>query len=108
VLQVMAKLFISKIKRWFITNVRRDQMVVVDLGWKKYIMSKEKAMLLVECLEHAELYEEKYWSDDKRRELGMAESYTYHVYTNENNFHMQIISDSKYQMARLAGKPQEN
>ena len=82
-------------------------MVVVDLGWKKYIMSKEKAMQLVDCLEHAELYEEKYWSDEKRREIGMTETYTYHVYTNDSNFNMQIISDSKYQMAKLAGKPQE-
>jgi hypothetical protein len=37
----------------------------------------------------------------------MTETYTYHVYPNEVNFSMQIIGDSKYQMARLAGKPQE-
>jgi hypothetical protein len=37
----------------------------------------------------------------------MTETYTYHVYPNEANFSMQIIGDSKYQMARLAGKPQE-
>lgn len=82
-------------------------MVVVDIGYRKLVMTKEKAMMLVECLESAELYEEKYWSDEKRREMGMTETYTYHVYTNDNNFNMQIISDSKYQMARLAGKPVE-
>lgn len=93
--------------RRFILEIKESKMVVVDLGWKKYIMSKEKAMQLVDCLEHAELYEEKYWSDEKRREMGMTETYTYHVYTNDSNFNMQIISDSKYQMAKLAGKPQE-
>lgn len=98
-LQTMAELFTS----W----IRRDKMVIVDIGYKKYIMPKEKAMQLVEVLESAEVYEEKYWSEDKRKELGMTETYTYHVYPNEANFSMQIIGDSKYQMARLAGKPQE-
>jgi len=83
-------------------------MVVVDIGYKKYIMPKEKAMQLVEVLESAEVYEEKWWSEDKRKELGMTETYTYHVYANEANFNMQIMGDSKYQMARLAGKPREN
>jgi hypothetical protein len=80
-------------------------MIVIDLGYRKVVMPKEKAMMLMDCLESAELYEEKYWSEDKRKELGMTETYTYHVYTNESNFSMQIMSDSKYQMAKLAGKP---
>jgi len=82
-------------------------MIVIDLGYRKVVMPKEKAMQLMDCLESAELYEEKYWSEDKRKELGMTETYTYHVYNLENNFSMQIMSDSKYQMAKLAGKPQE-
>ena len=85
--------------------IRRDKMIVIDLGYRKVVMPKEKAMQLMDCLESAELYEEKYWSEDKRKELGMTETYTYHVYTNESNFSMQIMSDSKYQMAKLAGKP---
>ena len=79
-------------------------MIVIDLGYRKVVMPKEKAMQLMDCLESAELYEEKYWSEEKRKELGMTETYTYHVYTNESNFSMQIMSDSKYQMAKLAGK----
>jgi hypothetical protein len=85
--------------------IRRENMVVVDIGYKKYIMPKEKAMQLVEVLESAEVYEEKWWSEDKRKEMGVTETYTYHVYPNDNNFSMQIVSDSKYQMAKLAGKP---
>ena len=80
-------------------------MIVIDLGYRKVALTKEKAMQLMDCLEGAEIYEEKYWSEDKRKELGMTETYTYHVYPNDTNFSMQIVSDSKYQMAKLAGKP---
>jgi len=82
-------------------------MVVVDIGYKKLVMSKEKAMFLVECLESADIYEEKWWSDDVRKERAMDSSYTYHVYPNDAHFGMRIISDTHYQMAKLAGKPQE-
>jgi len=99
-------LLLTMVER-FTLWIKGGSMVIVDIGYKKYIMPKEKAMQLVEVLESAEIYEEKYWSEDKRKELGMTETYTYHVYPNEANFSMQIIGDSKYQMARLAGKPQE-
>jgi hypothetical protein len=89
----------------FTLLIRRDKMIVIDLGYRKVALTKEKAMLLMECLESAEIYEEKYWSEDRRKELGMTETYTYHVYPNDANFSMQIVSDSKYQMAKLAGKP---
>lgn len=80
-------------------------MVVIEFGYKKFVLPRDKAMLLIDCLEGAEVYEEKYWSDEKRRQFGMDESYTYHVYANDANFSMQIMSDGKYQMAKLAGKP---
>ena len=80
-------------------------MIVIDLGYRKVVMPKEKAMQLMDCLESAEIYEERYWSEEDRKAMGMAETYTYHVYPNDTNFSMQIMSDSKYQMAKLAGKP---
>ena len=79
-------------------------MIVIDLGYRKVVMPKEKAMLLMDCLESAEIYEERYWSEEDRKALGMTGTYTYHVYPNDTNFSMQIMSDSKYQMAKLAGK----
>jgi hypothetical protein len=82
-------------------------MVVIEFGYKKFVLSKEKAMLLAECLESAEMYEDKYWSDSDRIAKGMTEAYTYHVYPNDQTFSMKIISNSMYQMAKLAGKPQE-
>ena len=80
-------------------------MVVIELGYTKYVLPREKAMALVECLEHAEIYEQKYWNEEKRQALGMESSYTYHVYPSEQMFSMCVITDSHYQMAQLAGKP---
>lgn len=83
-------------------------MVVIELGYRKYVLPRDKAMQLVECLEHAETYETKYWEEAKRQALGMTEAYTYHVYPSDSTFSMSVVTDSHYQMARLAGKPQEN
>lgn len=82
-------------------------MVVIDLGYRKIILPREKAFILIDCLENAEVYEEKYWDAEKRMALGMTESYTHHVYPLDTVFGMSIVGDSKYQMAKLAGKPQE-
>ena len=85
------------------------EMVVVDLGYKKVVLDRERAMALIEILETADVYEEVYWGEQDRIRLGMGnETYTYHVYANDTNFSMQIMSESKYQMAKLAGKPQRN
>lgn len=80
-------------------------MVVVDLGWQKIVMNREDAMKFVEIIERAETYENKYWSRDERTKLGMDDEYTYHVYPNDKEYQMKIISDSHYEMAKLAGKP---
>lgn len=95
----------SKFDRWFITFVRSTHMVVIDIGYRKIILPKEQAMLLIECLEASETYEEKYWNETERKERGMDGSYTYHVYTNDNGYKMHIVSDELYAMAKLAGKP---
>ena len=83
-------------------------MVVVDIGYHKIVLTKEKAMILVEALEAAETYEAKYWNTDKRKELGMTEDYTYHVYPTKSQFGMHIITDTHYQMAKLAGAPSKD
>jgi len=80
-------------------------MVVIDLGYRKIVVTKEQAMQLAEILEKAEVYEDRYWSESERREKGITEPYTYHVYTNDANYTMKLISDVQYQMAKLAGKP---
>jgi len=92
----------------FILKIKGYKMVVVDLGYRKVVLPREKALQLIECLETAEQYEEKYWSETKRKELDMDGCYTYHVYPIDSGFNMTILGDSKYQLAKLAGKPQEN
>jgi hypothetical protein len=96
--------------RWLTTArrfiFREIEMVVVDLGYKKVVLNKERAMSLIEILETADIYEEVYWGETDRIKMGMSDSYTYHVYANDTNFSMQIMNESKYQMAKLAGKPQ--
>jgi hypothetical protein len=68
-------------------------MIVVDIGWQKIILPREDALKLVEILEKAEVYENKYWSRDERTSRGMTEEYTYHVYPNDKTFSMNIVSD---------------
>ena len=83
-------------------------MIVVDLGYRSIVLPREEAFKLAEILEKAEVYEAKYWNAEKRKERGMGDvDYTYHVYPNERQFQMQIISDDMYNMAKLAGKPEK-
>jgi hypothetical protein len=95
----MAKQFMSRIKWWFITNVRRYQMIVVTMGYSDYVMSAKDAFTLSEILSRAERYENKY--------RGTGNENTFHVYANEKPFPMHIIADDMYRMAKLAGKPLE-
>lgn len=79
-------------------------MITVSLGYNNtLILSKDDAMRLVEILEKAEMYVEKYVPAEKRGPDGAE--YTKHVYPNEEPFTLKVISDSLYQMAKLAGKP---
>lgn len=71
-------------------------MVVIDFGYKSYIVSGEQALALIGILEKAEVYERKY--------LG-ASDYSHHVYQNEEGFTLRTINEGLYQMAKLAGKP---
>jgi hypothetical protein len=80
-------------------------MVVIDLGYRKIVVTKEQAMQLAGILETAEIYDEKYWSEAERKAKGIPETYTFHIYPNDNSYTMKLISDAQYQMAKLAGKP---
>ena len=83
-------------------------MITIEIGYTKFCLPKDKALTMIEILEKAEVYEAKYWNTEKRKERGMGDvDYTYHVYPNEKQFQMQIISDDLYNMAKLAGKPEK-
>ena len=104
----MARRFISKTnpgnKQLPITNViGEDEMVVIDLGYKNVVLPNDKALELAELLQGAEVFEEVYISSEKREHKD--DDHTYHVYPMGKFFTMRLLSDSLYQMAKLAGKP---
>lgn len=82
-------------------------MISVSIGYNNYIMPKEAALTLLGILEKAEVFEEKYITQEERSSMGLPDnqSHTYHVYPNENMFNMKLVSDDLYRMAKLAGKP---
>lgn len=104
----MARRFISKTnpgnRQLPITNViGEDEMVIVDLGYKKIVLSNDKALELAELLQGAEMFEEVYITSEKR--VNKDDDHTYHVYPVKEFFSMRLMGDSLYQMAKLAGKP---
>ena len=101
----MAKQFISE------TNVklalmRRDEMMIVTIGYQDYALPTKDAITLLELLSKAERYEDRYVSkEDKKNTTGEA-YHTYHVYENDTMFNAKVIPNEKYRMAKLAGKPE--
>jgi len=87
-----------------ITNVIGEgEMIIVDLGYKKIVLSNDKALELAELLQGAEMFEEVYIQSEKR--VSKDDDHTYHVYPVKDFFTMRLMGDSLYQMAKLAGKP---
>jgi len=84
-------------------KIKEDEMIIVEMGYKNYIMSNKDAVALAEILEKAELYEAK-WIQSKERGNGEPD-YTYHVYENDQQIGMKVVSNDFYRMAKLAGKP---
>ena len=80
-------------------------MMIVTFGYTDYIVPTKDAVTLLDLLANAEKYEERYVSkDDKGNNTGEA-YHTYHVYANESVVSAKTISDEKYRLAKLAGKP---
>ena len=75
--------------------------VVIDIGYRKYIVNADEAIKISTMLSTAEMYETKYTKDDKGDSMTM-----HYVYPqDEMRWHMDIMPDSIYRMAKLAGKP---
>jgi hypothetical protein len=105
----MVRRFISEIKRDglpdHLTTVRRTSMVVIDLGFRSVVLPTEDAIRVAEILAKSEAYEEKYRTKEEKDKSGIDDDYTYHVFSQDRQFTMKVISDTQYQMAKLAGKP---
>jgi hypothetical protein len=76
--------------------------VIVSLGWSnEYVMDAEKALTMLELLKDAEIYKEQYRSTDKGGTL-------YHIYAQDREIcTMKVLSNNFYNLAKLAGKPEE-
>lgn len=79
-------------------------MIVLDFGWNtKFVMKSADALKIIEILEKAHQYEEKW----RKEEDGGT---TYHVWDIDDSNKlpsMKIISEALFQMAKLAGKPEK-
>ena len=69
------------------------------------VLSTEDAIRVADILAKAEAFEEKYRTKEEKEKSGIDTDYTYHVHPQDKPFTMKVISDSLYQMAKLAGKP---
>jgi hypothetical protein len=75
---------------------------VINFGYENYVMDTKDAIAILELINSAEIYKEKY------RSTADGGS-TYHIYpqSHDSTNNMRIISDDLYRMAKLAGEPDE-
>jgi len=71
--------------------------MVVSLTYGEFVMDTKDAVALMQILEKAEKYTQKWRS----------EGTTHHVYPSEESFNAKLLSADMYRMAKLAGKPEE-
>jgi len=89
-------------------NVSTDKMVV-SVGYKEYVMDAETALVVVRALATAEVYERKL--NPERDKVKGADGYLHYVYENDtqaSRMTMEYMPSRLYQMAKLAGKPDQN
>jgi hypothetical protein len=86
----------------FILRSNGMSKVIVSLGWSnEYVMDAEKALTMLELLKDAEIYKEQYRSAEQGGTL-------YHIYKQDKEIcNLKVLSSNFYNLARLAGKPEE-
>jgi len=81
-----------------LTTVRENEMMIVSLGYSHYVMPTKDAVQILEILEKAERYVCKYRANEES---------THHVWPSDTVFEARMIGNDLYNMAKLAGKPEE-
>jgi hypothetical protein len=86
----------------YISRSKPMSKVVVTMGWNcEYVMDADKALTMLELLKDAELFKDIYRSADKG-------GTTYHIFPQEKEIcTMKVLSSNFYNLAKLAGKPEE-
>jgi len=76
--------------------------VVVSLGWNnEYVLDADKALTLLDLLKDAEVYKEQYQPIEKG-------GTSYHIFQHDKDVcNMRVLSKNFYNLAKLAGKPEE-
>lgn len=72
---------------------------VIDFGHSNFVLDADKAVQLLELLDTAEVYQSR-WN---REEDGGP---TKHIYDAERACSLELLSNAKYKMYKLAGKPE--
>ena len=83
-------------------------MVILELDYRKYVLSSKDAVTVMDILNSAEMYQEKYVSEANSP---TGKSHTMYFVYGQDEQDMERISlrampDSLYKMAKLAGKPE--
>ena len=83
-------------------------MVILELDYKKYVLSAKDAVTVMDILNGAEVYQDKYVSEANSP---TGKSHTMHYVYGQDEQEMGRITlrampDSLYKMAKLAGKPE--
>ena len=91
--------------RQYTSTTEGGRMIIIGLGFKSYVMANKDAIALAEILSKAEVYESVWIRPEERGNAGP--DYTYHVYGNDQQVDMKLVSDDFYRMAKLAGKPEK-
>ena len=79
--------------------------VVIEMGYRSFVMDAEQGIKVLEALSDCEVYESKYHSS-----VGDKPSHsTQHIYpmdASTNAMSMKLLSNESYAMFKLAGKPE--
>lgn len=83
-------------------------MVILELDYRKYVLSAKDAVTVMDILNGAEMYQEKYITEANSP---TGKSHTMHHVYDQGDEGMRRISlwaipDVLYKMAKLAGKPE--
>jgi len=84
----------------FMLRTNDMSKVIVSIGWNnEFVMDADKALTLLDLLKDAEKYQDKYNKNGN----------TFHIFPQDKEIAtLKVLSTNMYNLAKLAGKPEEN